>query len=240
MEQPSLNTTPVTQTDHPGHDIGPRPKQREYNLHIVTNEPEPHIPNSTGPEPSIPDSIFNPKQYTQTVRLDELIVSPELLRRFNRIRVPPTKFHDYFSYRYVAPHAFLNLCYAEALKSSAWRQAMDKEIQTLEANDPWTLSPLLVDKVPIRCQWVYKIKQKPYGSIERYKARFVTKGYTQFEGIDYHDIFFPTAKFITFLCLLALATTHSWSRYQLDVRNAFFHGYLMEKIYMLPPPCLRR
>jgi len=130
--------------------------------------------------------------------------------------------------------------YTEAAKHPHWCKAMDEELQALQANDTWTLSPLPSGKIPIGCWWVYKIKRKSDGSIERYKAQLVAKGYTQLEGIDYHDTFSPTAKLVTFRCLLALAATHSWSLHQLDVHNAFLHGDLMEEIYMLPLPGLRR
>lgn len=84
---------------------------------------------------------------------------------------------------------------------------MGSEIQALEANKTWSLIPLPLRKYPIGCRWVYKIKHKSDGSIERYKACLVAKGYTQLEGVNYKDTFSPTTKLVTFRCLLALATT---------------------------------
>lgn len=59
------------------------------------------------------------------------------------------------------------------------------EIEALEQNHTWTLVDLLADKIPIGCKWIYKIKYKADGKIERYKARLVAKSYTQTKGIDF-------------------------------------------------------
>ncbi|RVW59291.1 Retrovirus-related Pol polyprotein from transposon TNT 1-94 [Vitis vinifera] len=112
---------------------------------------------------------------------------------------------------------------------------MQSELVALDANHTWSLTPLPPGKKPIGCCWVYKIKRHSDGTIERFKACLVAKGYTQLEGLDYHDTFSPTAKMITVHCLLALAAAQNWSLHQFDVNNAFLHGDLHEEIYMTLP-----
>lgn len=84
--------------------------------------------------------------------------------------------------------------YHEAASDPNWREAMTKEIAALEANQTWDIVPLPSGKKPIGCRWVYKVKYKVDGRIERFKPRLVAKGYTQHYGTDYVDTLSPVVK----------------------------------------------
>jgi histone deacetylase 1/2 len=112
---------------------------------------------------------------------------------------------------------------------------MDVEFDALLKNKTWHLVPPQKGKNVIDSKWVYKIKRKSDGKIERYKARLVAKGFKQRYGIDYEDTFSPVVKAATIRLILSLAVSRNWCLKQLDVQNAFLHGYLEEEVYMKQP-----
>ncbi|KAM1630317.1 hypothetical protein ACFX2K_018465 [Malus domestica] len=112
---------------------------------------------------------------------------------------------------------------------------MKEEIDALQQNQTWDLVPKPRDVKSISCKWVYKIKRRPDGSIERYKARLVARGFSQQYGLDYDETFSPVAKLTTVRVLLALAANKDWNLWQMDVKNAFLHGELDREIYMIQP-----
>ena len=89
--------------------------------------------------------------------------------------------------------------------------------------------------MPIRSQWVFTLKHKSDGSIERYKARLVADGRGQRHGIDFNEIFSPTFKPATFRIILALAAQHGLKLQSIDFSSAFLNGDLEEDVYMTQP-----
>ncbi|MDV3146689.1 MAG: reverse transcriptase domain-containing protein, partial [Sweet potato little leaf phytoplasma] len=127
-------------------------------------------------------------------------------------------------------------CFKDAVKYAEWRDAMDKEYQALVENNTWTLVPPSSSLTVVSCKWVYRLKLQPDGSIERYKARLVARGFDQTHGIDYFETFSPVIKPATIRIVLSLAVRFHWVIRQLDVHNAFLNGDLHEDVYMNQPP----
>ncbi|KAI3791603.1 hypothetical protein L2E82_05458 [Cichorium intybus] len=131
------------------------------------------------------------------------------------------------------------LNYDEAIKSkdsSDWMIAMHNEMESLQRNGTWDLVPIPNGKRPVKCKWVYKLKE-PVNPNEkpRYKARLVAKGYSQIPGVDYTDIYSPVVKHTSIRALLGLVASNDYELEQLDVTTAFLNGELEEEIFMQQP-----
>lgn len=75
-------------------------------------------------------------------------------------------------------------------------------------------------------RWVYKLKLKPTGEIDRYKARLVVRGFTQQFGTNYDETFSPVVKLPSIRMILAIAVAENMHMQQFDVKTAFLHGEL--------------
>lgn len=123
----------------------------------------------------------------------------------------------------------------ESINRKQWEQAMDEEYDSLIKNRTWNLVNPPSDQKVIDNRWVFKLKQRPDGSIDRYKARLVVRGFTQERGIDYQETFSPVVKFTSIRAILALAASRHMSLKQFDVKTAFLNGVLEETVYMSQP-----
>jgi hypothetical protein len=113
---------------------------------------------------------------------------------------------------------------------------MDVEFLGLQKNKTWHLVPPQKGQNIIGCKWVYKTKRKQDGSLDRYMACLVAKGFRQRYGIDYENTFSSVVKATTIRIILSIAISRGWSLLQLDVQNAFLHGDLKEEVYIQQPP----
>ncbi|XP_043687549.1 uncharacterized mitochondrial protein AtMg00820-like [Telopea speciosissima] len=98
---------------------------------------------------------------------------------------------------------------------------MSEEFDALLRNNTWSLVARIPNMNLIGCKWIYRIKQKADGSLERYKARLVSKGFHQQHGVDYYETFSSVIKPTTIRTVLSLVISNGWSVCQLDIKNAF-------------------
>ncbi|KAL0821972.1 hypothetical protein ABMA28_005360 [Loxostege sticticalis] len=128
--------------------------------------------------------------------------------------------------------------YREAMEREdceEWLKAMKNEIESLKENHVWTLCDLPPGRKALPYKWIFRIKRNPDGSIEKYKARLVVKGFRQKKGIDYDQTFSPVARMASVRALLSVCAKENMHLIQFDVVTAFLNGNLKEEIFMQQP-----
>jgi hypothetical protein len=122
-----------------------------------------------------------------------------------------------------------------ALANPSWRRAMEKESDALIPNNTWELLPRHVDSNVVTDKWIFKHKFNSDGILERYKARWVLRGFTQRPDVDYDETFSLVVKSTTVRIVLSQAVSRFWPIHQLNVKNAFLHSTLSEIVYCSQP-----
>jgi len=140
----------------------------------------------------------------------------------------PTLYH-------AAPLSPIPKIFRSALADPNWRAAMEDEYGALLQNSTWDLMLRPPRTNVVSDKWIFKHKFMADGSLERYKARWVLRGFTQRPGVDFNETFSPVVKPATVRTVLSLALSRNWSVHQLDVKNAFLHGTLTETVYCSQP-----
>ena len=111
---------------------------------------------------------------------------------------------------------------------------MNEELDQIEKNKTWELTPRPIGKNVIGTKWVFKNKMNEQGQIIRNKAITVCKEYSQIEGFDYEETFAPVVRMEAIRMFLAFACYNDLM-YQMDVKSAFLNGDLEEEVYMEQP-----
>jgi hypothetical protein len=87
----------------------------------------------------------------------------------------------------------------------------------------------------VSSKWLFKIKHVADGSIEKHKERFISRGFSQKEGIDYEETFAPVARYTSIRTIIALATKMKWKLHHMDVKTTFLNGVIDEEVYIEQP-----
>ncbi|GJZ76996.1 ribonuclease H-like domain-containing protein [Tanacetum coccineum] len=188
---------------HQGHLHGSNGSAGESEMAATSDE---QLDSSEGiiqniPSPNVAEQIFQP------------------LRRFDRVSVLPKKYNDYVmaskvkfglekfvNYKNLGSETFFFITelnkniepksFWEASKDQHWVVAMNNEMNALYNNNTWEITKLPKGRKAIGSKWVFKIKYKSDGEIERYKARLVAKGFNQKEGIKFDETFSSVVKIV--------------------------------------------
>jgi hypothetical protein len=147
---------------------------------------------------------------------------------------PPERFCSYIamvsSIRESEPSTF-----EEATSRQIWRDSMMEEYNSIMKNDVWEVVPRPEGKSVVTSKWLYKLKHATDGSIEKYKARFVARGFSQVEGVNYDETFAPVARYTSIRVVISIAAEMGWKIHQMDVKTAFLNGLIEEEVYIEQP-----
>lgn len=128
---------------------------------------------------------------------------PMTTRSRNNIIKPTIKYNNAAQVQ-CDPH-WIPTTWQQAMKHAHWRAAMSKEFNSTKENYTWDLVAASKRMNIVGCCWVFTIKYNPDGSIDKYKARIVAKGYHQQPGVDYTHTFSSVIKSTTIRIILGLA-----------------------------------
>lgn len=185
-------------------------------------QPNTNSMTSSQPLPTSISSSVPPNSHHMQTRGKSGIVKPKQQLSLNTITKP------------VLPKEPTSV--TDAMKNDNWKNAMVEEFNALIDNGTWTLVPRHSSMNVVGSKWIFRLKQKSDGSLDRYKARLIAKGYTQERGVDFAETFSPVVKHATIRLVLTHAIAQNWKVRQLDVKNAFLNGTLNEDVYMSHPP----
>jgi len=162
--------------------------------------------------------------YSMITRSMNNIYKPKQLHSVSKHPIPPT----------IEP-----TCVSQALRDPKWRSDMSDGLTTLMRHHTWDLVLPPPHYNLVGCKWVFRVKRKSDGSVDRFKARLIAKGFHQRPGLDYIDTFSPVVKPATIRTVLTISVMQGWSLRQLDVNNAFLHEKLHVIVYMIQPPGIK-
>nr|GEW26333.1 retrotransposon protein, putative, Ty1-copia subclass [Tanacetum cinerariifolium] len=120
-------------------------------------------------------------------------------------------------------------------ESDKWRDAMNVEMQSMKDNKVWDLVDLPPNDKIVGSKWLFKKKTDMDGAVKTYKARPVTKGFTQTYEVDYEETFSLVADIKAIRILIAIVAFYDYEIWQIDVKNAFLNSHLSEEVYMVQP-----
>jgi hypothetical protein len=176
------------------------------------------VPASSSREHAILAPVSHPTKHTYDTRF-----------RHN-IHKPKQRTDGTVTYSVVRSSDSAPTSHIVALNDPLLIQAMDDEYRALIKNATWHIVPPRPSLNVVSCKWVFKIKHKPDGLVDRYKARLIARGFKQQYGVDYDDTFNPVVKPTTIGLLLSLVVSCVWVIQQIDIQNAFLHGFLDEDV----------
>ena len=141
-------------------------------------------------------------------------------RRNKRTRMSKSFGPDFLTYLLEdEPQSFKEAM--SSLEAPYWKELINDEVESILKNHTWELVDLPPGSKPLGYEWIFKKKMKVDGSIDKYKARLVIKGYKQKEGLYYFDTYSPVTRISSIRMLIVITAIHNLKIHQMDVKTTF-------------------
>jgi hypothetical protein len=127
-------------------------------------------------------------------------------------------------------------CFEEATSQQVWKDAMMEEYQSIMKNEAWDIVSRPKGKSIVISKWIYKIKHTAYGSVEKYKARFVAREFSRKKGVYCEDTFAPVARYTSIRTVISPASIMKWKIHQMDVKTTFLNDVIEEEEVYIEQP----
>ncbi|XP_073152041.1 uncharacterized protein [Henckelia pumila] len=173
----------------------------------------------------------NKKTYENTIETPQTNEEP---RRSKRVRVEKSFGPDFLIYILDNESRTLQEALSN-LEAPFWKEAIQKEIDSIMHNNTWELVDLPPGCIPLGSKWILKRKYKEDESIDKYKARLVVQGFKQKERYDFFDTYSSVSRITFIRVLIAISALHDIEIHQMDVKTTFLNEELEEKIYIKQP-----
>ena len=122
--------------------------------------------------------------------------------------------------------------YDEAADQQCWKDSIMEEYKSIMKNDVWEIVPRPDWKSVVTLKWIFEIEHAADEIIEKYKARFVARGFSQKEGVDYDETFAPVAHYTSIRTIIAIASVMRWRLHQNDVKTSFLNREIEKEAYI--------
>ena len=209
--------------------------QAQDDTTTITQQQQQQMRARVLPSYKPPDTSVGPnhKSWYDDIRDDNVVTGRRQPRPPAHFYLATSDMPDDASAAYDAPSIKNALIRDDA---SQWKIAIAEEWQQLQHRQTFTTVTPPAHANVISSKFVLRIKRKPDGSVDKYKARLVARGFTQQQGVDYDQTFGPVAILASVRFVIALACTMHWTLATIDFTGAYLNANIDAEIYMSPPP----
>src|SRR3954471_4503661 len=168
-----------------------------------SNSSNPEIPSSSNQEFAIFSEPIIPIEHSESSKEDD----NEIPKRSKRQRTAKSFGDDFIVYLVDDTPNSISEAYASP-DADYWKEAVRSEMDSILTNGTWEVTDRPYGCKPVGCKWLFKKKLRPDGTIEKYKAWLVAKGYTQKEAEDFFDTYAPVSRLTTIRVFLSVVASH--------------------------------